>query len=112
LFLNITSEITRAIEVGVVSYVGLYMLIVFYRAGRNLRSFDVGIMLFSCIFGLMLNAPIGSWLWSGFPIIATWLKDVPGVGGNQALILGFGIGIFGLYLRAVLGHERTYMGEL
>jgi uncharacterized membrane protein YhaH (DUF805 family) len=104
-------EIVTPLQISVLVFVGFYSYTIFYKASLGVRSAEVVVLLFCTIFGLLMNAPIGEAIWPGFPQIGTWLNRVPGVGGNNALLIGLALGAIGLYIRTTLGYERAYLGE-
>ncbi len=97
------------LQTGVLSYVGFYMYTVFFRGART-RSWDIGIMLITAILLMLYTAPIGAAIWPGFVPIGAWLKDVANSGAYRGIMIGVGIGLIALWLRAVLGYEKSYLG--
>jgi hypothetical protein len=107
----ITADIIgRTLNVGMVAYVGVYSLTVFYRGSFGIKSPDVALLMFSIIMGLMLNAPITPVIWDQIPVFGEFLKNVPGSAANSALLIGIALGTIAMYVRAALGYERAYLG--
>jgi hypothetical protein len=104
-------QIVTPLQISLLVFVGFYSYTIFYKASMGVRSLEVAILMICTIFGLLMNAPIGEAIWPGFPQIGTWLNRVPGVGGNNALLIGLALGAIGLYIRTTLGYERAYLGE-
>jgi hypothetical protein len=75
------------------------------------RSIESALLLITGVIVMLRNAPIGNVIWTGFPVIGSWLLDVPSVAGNRAVFIGVGIGTVLLGLRVLLGYERSYLGE-
>jgi len=107
LWLNVLAPL----QTGILSYVGFYMYTIFFRGART-RSWDVGIMMIVTII-LMLNvAPVGMALWEGFGPLGDWFKDVINTGSYRGIMIGVGVGLIAVWVRAMLGYERAFLGEL
>jgi hypothetical protein len=102
--------IGRTLNVGMVAYVGVYSMTVFYRGSYGIKSPDVAVLMFSIIMGLLLNAPVTPVIWDQIPVFADFLKNVPGSAANSALLIGIALGTIAMYVRAALGYERAYLG--
>jgi hypothetical protein len=75
------------------------------------RSIESGLLLITGVIVMLRNAPIGNVIWTGFPVIGTWLLNIPNTAGNRAVFIGVGVGTILLGLRVLLGYERSYLGE-
>jgi len=89
----------------VYTILGFYIFSAAYRAFR-VRSLDSGILLISAILVMLKNVPIGEALWTGFPIIGTWILTVPQLSGNRVIYLVLAVGMFTLGMRIILWYER------
>jgi len=81
-----------------------------YRAfrARNLESF---LLLASGVVTMLMNAPIGEIIWTGFPVIGDWIMGVPNVATMRAIMICIVMGSVSLGLRTLLGMERGYLGR-
>lgn len=88
---------------------GLWAMTAVYRAfrGRTIESF---LFLLGAAFVMLKNAPIGGIIWSGFPVIGTWILDAIYNPTVRALVLIMGIGIFAYALRFYIGKEKSAWG--
>ena len=100
------------LQISVLGFTGFYSLTIYFRGALGIRTPEVATMMVCCFFGLFLNMPMGEWIWSGFPVIGWWLRNIPGGGGNAGIYMGIGIGTLALYARSLLGYERAFMGEV
>jgi hypothetical protein len=89
---------------------GFFIVSASYRAMRA-RSIESGLLLITGVIVMLRNAPIGNVIWTGFPVIGTWLLNIPNTAGNRAVFIGVGVGTILLGLRVLLGYERSYLGE-
>lgn len=81
-----------------------------YRAFRA-RNVEAFIMLVSGFIVMLMNAPIGEIVWSGFPVIGTWIMKVPVVAAQRAFMITFVLGTVAIGIRTLLGYERGYLGR-
>jgi hypothetical protein len=88
---------------------GFFIITASYRAMRA-RNLEATLLLVSGITVMLRNAPIGEIIWPGFPIIGTWILDVPSNAVNRGILIGVGIGTILYGVRVVLGYERSYLG--
>ena len=81
-----------------------------YRAfrARNLESF---LLLASGVVTMLMNAPIGEIIWTGFPVIGDWIMVVPNVATMRAIMICIVVGSVSLGLRTLLGMEKGYLGR-
>ena len=98
------------LQIGMLSYVGFYTYTVFYRGARS-RSWEAGILLFVTILLMLYQAPAGPAYWSGFETIGNWFKNVPNTAGNRAIVIGMAVGMIAVFVRTLLGLERSQIGE-
>lgn len=81
-----------------------------YRAIR-VRGLETALLLIATVITLIGFAPVGDVIYKDFKTISDWIIEVPGTGVNRGIMIGAGIGTFGLGLRILLGKERGYLGE-
>lgn len=98
------------LQMAMLSFVGFYTYTVFYRGARS-RSWEAGLLLVVTILGLLYIAPAsGAWM-PVFLDIGEWLNNVPNVAGNRAILIGMAIGMIAVFVRSLLGLERSQIGE-
>lgn len=78
-----------------------------FRA-RNMESF---LLLVSGTIVMLMNAPIGEIIWSGFPVVGDWIMKVPNVAAQRAIMICVVVGAVSLGIRTLLGMERGYLGR-
>ncbi len=78
-----------------------------YRALR-VRKLEGTTMLVCTLLVIIGNAPIGALIWPGFPVLGSWLQNVPGMGASRGIILSGAIGALAMSLRVLLGIERRH----
>jgi ABC-type dipeptide/oligopeptide/nickel transport system permease subunit len=61
---------------------------------------------------MFYSAPYGTAFWMGFESIGNWIKDVPQMAGQRAIIIGMAVGLIAIFVRTILGLERAQLGEL
>lgn len=81
-----------------------------YKAFKA-RSIEPTLMLVSAFFVMMLNAPIGGYLWQGFIEIGSWIYSTPNDASQRGVMIGIAVGTILLALRIYGGYERTHSGE-
>lgn len=90
------------------SLLGVFIVYALYRTFQA-RNVEVGIMLVIALFTMMGSAPIGGYLWSGFPAIREWCKTL-NLGGSRGFIIVAAIGAVAMGLRVLLGRETAAFG--
>jgi hypothetical protein len=60
---------------------------------------------------MLYQAPAGPAFWSGFEAIGDWFKNVPNTAGNRAILIGMAVGMIAVFVRTLLGLERSQIGE-
>ncbi len=86
-----------------------YIATASFRAFR-LRNIESIIVTASCIGVLLMNAPIGGAMWSGFPVIGQWITDYLQTTGVRVFAIGVAVGLIALYIRTLLGRETASLG--
>jgi hypothetical protein len=81
-----------------------------YRAFRA-RNLESSLLLASGVVTMLMNAPIGEIIWTGFPVIGDWIMTVPNVATMRAIMICIVVGSVSLGLRTLLGMERGYLGR-
>ena len=81
-----------------------------YRAFRA-RSIESTLMLVAGFFVMMMNAPIGGYLWTGFSAVGSWIYSIPNNAAQRGITIGIALGTLALGLRIFAGYERTFLGE-
>lgn len=107
---NLFNNVQSPLGATMWAMVGFFICSAAYRAFR-LRSVEAGVLLFSGILLMLAKAPIGEAIWRQFPVIGTWLLNVPNTAGQRAIMMGAAIGGFATAIRIILGLERGYLGE-
>lgn len=87
------------------SLLGFYIVSASYRAFR-VRSLESGVLLVAAAMVMLMNAPIGEVIWTGFPVIGTWIRDIPGLAGQRGTAVALAVGVSVFSLRVLLGLER------
>lgn len=87
------------------SLLGFYVVSAAYRAFRA-RSLESGVLLVAAALVMLMNAPIGQVIWAGFPVIGTWVRDIPGLAGQRGTAIALAVGVSVFSLRVLLGLER------
>jgi len=105
----IIDNFVRVGGIAVVSYVGFYNYTLFYRAARA-RSLEVTLLIISTIFVMLWMAPIGEAINPILPAIGLWINDVPNGGTMRGVLIVIAVGMIGLFIRAMLGYEKSYIG--
>jgi hypothetical protein len=90
-------------------------LTAFFIAGATYRTFrartwETGLLILVLTFVMLNNAPVGGAIWRGFPLIGTWLMDIPTTAGMRAFVITAALGMAMLGLRTLLGKEPGALG--
>lgn len=92
----------------------IYGLVLFTLVGAMYRTFRAkrlnGLLLLiaSCVVMLQI-APIGDAIWSGFPIIGSWIIDYPTVGTYRGIMIAGAFGALAICFRTLLGYEGGHV---
>ncbi|HHY76030.1 MAG TPA: hypothetical protein GX500_04490 [Firmicutes bacterium] len=89
---------------------GFYIASAAFRAFR-IRNLEAGILLVSAALVMLGNVSVGEALWSKFPVIGSWLVNVPNLAAQRGMMIGAGIGGIAGGLRVLLGIEKSYLGS-
>jgi hypothetical protein len=104
-------QLLNAFGRGISSFLGFLIIIAAFRSFR-VHNVEASLLLFSCAFTIMMNAPIGEVIWAGFPIIGTWFTNYPNAVVKRALRLIIGLGVLGWALQLIVGRETRWVGEV
>jgi len=77
-----------------------------------LKNRDAGLLLACAVLVMLGRVGIGEALWSGFPLVAQWIMDIPNGAGMRGIIIGSALGAIASSLRIILGYERSHFGEV
>lgn len=79
-----------------------------FRAFRA-RTFEATLLLLAGTLVMIGRVPLGSYIWTGFPEIATFIMETFNKAGMRGIIIGAAMGIIATSLRIILGIERPYL---
>lgn len=93
----------------------IYSVLAFYIASAAFRAFKVKsiegcILAVASLFVMLMNAPVGGAIWSGFPLIGGWIMSVPNGAAFRGFIISSSIGAVAMCLRVLIGKERGILG--
>jgi hypothetical protein len=83
-----------------------WILVAAYRAFK-IRNFETLLFTISAFFVALGNVPIGGVIWSGFPLVGTWLTQKVTAAVFRAITIGIGIGLIAMALRVYLMMNRA-----
>ena len=106
---NLFTSIITATSMAMFSMITFYIASASYRAFR-IRSKEATVLLIAAVIMMIGRAPIGEVIWSRFPVLATWLLNVPNIAGQRAMMMGAAIGGFAAGLRVLLGIDKGQLG--
>jgi len=86
-----------------------YIVTASFRAFR-LKNVESVILTATCFFVLLLNAPVGSTIWAGFPFIGNWINVYVQTAGVISFTIGVAIGTISLFIRTLTGRETASLG--
>jgi len=84
---------------------GFFIISASFRAFRA-RNLDAIVLLVTAAFIMLMNMPLGQIIWSGFPVIGEWFRDVAAVAGTRGITVALAIGVVVYCIRIFLGVER------
>jgi hypothetical protein len=88
---------------------GLWLVTASYRAFK-IRSVESTLFLLGSVFLMMKFAPVGGFIWGGFPLIGAWIQNVVYSGMVTALTISLGLGTLIYAFRFYVGQERRAFG--
>jgi hypothetical protein len=92
-------------------WVGAFTTFTMLFRGARTRNWVGMLLLISSIITVLRMAPVGEVIWTGFPVIGTWLNAVPNAAVMRAITIGMGIGLIATMVRELLGKETHYLGD-
>jgi hypothetical protein len=92
-------------------WVGAFTTFTMLFRGARTRNWVGMLLLISSIITVLRMAPVGEVIWTGFPVIGTWLNNVPNAAVMRAITIGMGIGLIATMVRELLGKETHYLGD-
>lgn len=102
-------NILTPLSTGIWTLLAFYIASASYRAFRA-RSWESTVLLVSAVLVMLGAAPIGALIWDKFPVIQSWLLNVPNMVGQRGILIGAAIGSFVTSLRILTGIERGHFG--
>ena len=60
---------------------------------------------------MLSNVALGELVWADFPLVGSWIKDVPMMAVFRALAMGVGLGVILIGFRNLIGLEKGYVGD-
>ena len=92
----------------------IYGLVLFTLVGAMYRTFRARrlnglLLMFAAIMVMLQIAPIGEVIWSGFPIIGSWIIDYPMVGAYRGIMIASAFGALAIAFRTLLGYEGGHV---
>jgi uncharacterized protein YacL len=92
-----------------------FAILCFYLGSAAYRAFiikngEAAVMMVSAVLVMIGNIPLGTAVWSQFPVIANWIMVVPNTAAMRGILLGGSLGFIATGLRILLGLERTLFG--
>lgn len=99
------------VQVAITAYIGFYAYTIFYRACGRVKNLETTVLIVATILGLLFNTTAATSAVPSLVVIGNWVRDVPNTGAMRAMTIGIGLGLIQLFVRTLLGHERSYLGE-
>jgi hypothetical protein len=100
-----------SIPLGAAFLSGFNTLGVIFR-GSRVRSIWSLLIIISVVFYALYLSSVGPVISPIVVSIATWINNYPTTGVFRAVTIGIGIGLLMLVVRAILGMEKSYLGEM
>jgi hypothetical protein len=104
--LNVYTPIRMAIRLG-----GLINMVFLYRGARA-RSLDSALILLVVCIIILNKSAIGPIVLPIVTPLGDWINNYPNVGVMRAITAMMALGLLTVFIRALLGLERTYLGEI
>lgn len=106
----IFTHILYPLESTFFALVALFIATAAFRAFR-VKDFETLLLVTFAIIVLLGQVPIGFQLWSDFPLVKTWILQVPTLAGVRGILLGVALGAIATSIRILLGTDRPYIEE-
>ncbi len=81
-----------------------------FRAFR-VTSLESGVFLLAGALVMLGQVGIGAVMWSKFPLIKSWIMNVPNSSAMRGITITAALGLASTGLRIILGFDRTYLGS-
>lgn len=94
----------------VIALIGFREMSILYHGARARNIYSL-LLIVSAVISSLYQAAIGA-LIPGVNQLGSWLNDVPNTGVSRAIIIALGIGIIVIFVRGLLGLEKSYLGEV
>jgi len=91
------------------SMLAFYVASAAFRAFR-VKTFEATLLLASGFLVMLGRVPIGAKLWSGFPVIQSYIMNIGAVAGMRAIMIGVTLGAVSMSVKIIFGLERSYLG--
>jgi hypothetical protein len=101
------STIIIPLSIATSSLMGFFMLSGSYRTIKG-TTLDGVVLIIVVIAVLLGTAPIGGYVWTGFPALNGWILEVPNTAGQRAILIGLAVASIVLGARVMLGLERAH----
>lgn len=86
-----------------------FILSAAYRVFRA-KTAEAVVLMISAFVVMLGNVGIGNAIWSGFPVLRSWIMNVPNAAGMRGIVIGSALGAIAISLRVILGLERSHFG--
>ncbi len=120
------NTIVSPLDTTMFALVAFYICSAAYRSFR-VRNFEAGVLLFTGLIVMLVNAPLTNLLWNGvFTAQKTdiqqffvqdalinlkdWILAVPGGAAGRGILIGGALGLITQSLRVMFGIERSWLG--
>jgi hypothetical protein len=92
----------------------MFSLLAFFVASASYRAFrarnrEAALLLVAATLVMIGRVPVGEFIYSGLPVIADWIMNIPNTAGQRAILIGIALGTVSASLRLILGIERAYL---
>jgi len=105
----IFANILTPLQISMLSYVGFYTYTIFFRGART-RNLYAALLLAVSVVIMLWQAPAARAFLPALGPIGEWIKNVPNTGAMRAVMIGIGLGLITLFLRTLLGYEKSFLG--
>jgi hypothetical protein len=109
MFDYIYNSVLNPIQSTMFSLLAFFIASASYRAFRA-RSLIATVLLVTAVIVMLGRVPVGSWINSRLPDLASWILNVPNLAAKRAVMIGIGLGGSATALKVALGIERSHFG--
>jgi hypothetical protein len=89
------------------SLMGFFVASAAYRAFKA-RNIEGSVLLISALIVAFTNVPIGMLLWSDFPTVGNWIRNVVNTAAFRGILIGAAIGTVVLGIKRLIGRSGGY----